>query len=121
MSVMNFGLSPLEIDVNATVAALGDPDVQIIDCREQNEWDAAHVDGMTLMPLDTIGQRLGELDRSSARLSSCVGQGVAVLIAAEQCWPRGFADVKSMNGGLIAWAELGHPLVASKKEGRNGN
>ncbi len=120
MSVLNFGLSPLEIDVNATVAAVGDPDVQIIDCREQNEWDAAHADGTTLMPLDTIGQRMGELDKQRPIIIVC-RSGRRSLVAAEQLVAAGFTEAKSMNGGLIAWAELGHPLVASEKEARNDN
>ncbi|MCA9860095.1 MAG: rhodanese-like domain-containing protein [Thermomicrobiales bacterium] len=103
-------LDPLEVDVATTVAALDDPGIQIVDCREQDEWDAAHVDGMTLMPLDTIGQRLDELDKNKPLIVVC-RSGRRSLIAARQLAAIGFTDVKSMNGGLIAWTEQGHPLV----------
>lgn len=110
--MLKFGLDPLEVDVAATLAAIEDPVTQIIDCREQVEWDAAHVAGTTLMPLDTIPQRMNELDKSQAVIVVC-RSGRRSLLAAQQMAAAGFSNVKSMNGGLIAWAELGHPLVAS--------
>lgn len=110
MTFQQNGLDPLEVDVATAAAALGDPNAQIIDCREQDEWDAVHVDGMTLIPLDTLSRRLGELDRSRPVIVVC-RSGRRSLIAARQMSAAGFADVKSMNGGLIAWAELGYPLV----------
>lgn len=108
-------LDPLEVDVVTTVTAVSDPHVQIIDCREQIEWDAAHADGMTLMPLDSIGQRMNELDKTRPVIVVC-RSGRRSLIAAQQLVANGFVDAKSMNGGLIAWAELRYPLVASDKE-----
>ncbi|MEZ4507845.1 MAG: rhodanese-like domain-containing protein [Thermomicrobiales bacterium] len=112
MSLPGSMLGPLEVDVATTVAAMNDPNVQVIDCREQNEWDAAHVENMTLMPLDSIGQRLGELDPARPLIIVC-RSGRRSLLAAQQLAAIGFSDVKSMNGGLIAWAEQGHPLVAT--------
>ena len=104
-------LDPLEVDVAATVAALGDPNVQIVDCREQDEWDTAHADGMTLMPLSVMGERLGELDPNRPLIVVC-RSGNRSLKAARQLAEIGFTDVKSMHGGLIAWSELGLPLVS---------
>lgn len=104
-------LHPLEIDVLATRAALEDRDVQIIDCREQQEWNAAHVPGTKLMPLDTIGERMGELDKNRPVIVVC-RSGRRSLAAAKQLAAAGFSDVKSMNGGLIAWAEQGNDLVS---------
>lgn len=112
MGVPKAGLDPLEVDVATTVAAVADPNVQIIDCREKNEWDAAHAEGMSLMPLDTIAHRLAELDPERPLIIVC-RSGRRSLLAAQQLAAAGFTDVKSMNGGLIAWAELGHPLIAS--------
>lgn len=104
------GLHPLEVDVAATAAALSDPEAQVIDCREPNEWQEAHVEGMTLMPLDTIGQRIGELDPNRPLIIVC-RSGRRSLLAAQQLYAAGFTNVKSMNGGLIAWVQQGKPLV----------
>ena len=110
MNAQKIGLDPLEVDVTTTVAAIDDPNVQVIDCREQEEWDAAHVDGTTLIPLGALGQRLGELDRTRPVIIVC-RSGNRSLIAARQLTAIGFVDVKSMNGGLISWAQQGLPLV----------
>ena len=104
-------LDPLEVDVATTVAALGDPNVQIVDCREQDEWDDAHADGMTLIPLSVMGQRLNELDQQRPLIVVC-RSGNRSLNAARQLAEIGFTDVKSMRGGLIAWAEQGQPLTS---------
>jgi rhodanese-related sulfurtransferase len=103
-------LDPLEVDVPTTLAALSDPNIQIVDCREQDEWDAAHVEGMILIPLSVMGQRLGELDRNRPLVVVC-RSGARSLRAAQQLSEIGFTDVKSMHGGLIAWSEQGHPLT----------
>ena len=104
-------LDPLEVDVATTVAALGDPNVQIVDCREQDEWDAAHAAGMTLIPLSVMGQRLNELDPQRPLIVVC-RSGNRSLKAARQLAEIGFTDVKSMHGGLIAWSEQGQPLTS---------
>ena len=104
-------LDPLEVDVPAVVTALNDPNVQVVDCREQEEWDTAHAEGMTLIPLSVMGQRLGELERNRPLVVVC-RSGARSLRAVQQLAEIGFTDVKSMHGGLIAWAEQGRPLVS---------
>jgi rhodanese-related sulfurtransferase len=110
MSNVGSELDPLEVDVATTVAALGDPNIQIVDCREQDEWDDAHAEGMTLLPLSVMGQRLNELDRDRPLIVVC-RSGNRSLKAARQLAEIGFTDVKSMQGGLLAWAEQGQPLI----------
>jgi rhodanese-related sulfurtransferase len=112
MSVPNGAaeLDPLEIGVSSVVEVIGDPNVQIVDCREQDEWDEAHADGMTLIPLSVMGQRLGELDRERPLIVVC-RSGARSMRAAQQLSAIGFENVKSMHGGLIAWSEQGHPLI----------
>jgi rhodanese-related sulfurtransferase len=110
MSNVGSELDPLEVDVATTVAALGDPNIQIVDCREQDEWDDAHAEGMMLLPLSVMGQRLNELDRDRPLIVVC-RSGNRSLKAARQLAEIGFTDVKSMQGGLIAWAEQGQPLI----------
>lgn len=111
MMFRNTEMDPLEVDIAATVAAMDDPNVQIVDCREQDEWDAAHADGTTLIPLSVMGQRLNELDPNRPLIIVC-RSGNRSLTAARQLAAVGFRDVKSMRGGLVAWAQQGKPLVS---------
>ncbi|MGD9713565.1 MAG: rhodanese-like domain-containing protein [Thermomicrobiales bacterium] len=104
------GLLPLEVDVAHVASVLDDPDVQIVDCREPNEWQAAHIDGTRLMPLDTLAFRKKELDPARPVVVVC-RSGQRSLLAAEMLTASGFTDARSMAGGLIAWVEAGKPVV----------
>lgn len=106
----NGALHPLEIDIPGVEIALTDPDVQIVDCREQEEWDQAHLSGTTLMPLGEMEIRIGELDRTRPVIIVC-RSGNRSLVAAELLTNAGFQDAKSLAGGLIGWAESGRSLV----------
>lgn len=105
------GLDPLEVDVPTTVAALSDGVTQIIDCREPNEWSSGHIDGSVLVPLGSLGPRIGELDPSRPVIVVC-RSGRRSLIAAKQLTASGFADAKSLNGGVVAWVQQGQTLVS---------
>lgn len=107
-----FELLPLEVDVAQVAGARDDRNVQIVDCREQDEWDAAHIDGTTLIPLDSLALRRGELDPARPVIIVC-RSGRRSLVAAEMLSTSGFANARSLAGGLIAWAEAGQPLVQS--------
>ena len=109
---MDQQLDPLEVDVATTIAALSDPAIQVVDCRERDEWDTAHAEGMILIPLSEMGQRLQEMDRERPLIVVC-RSGNRSMRATQQLLQIGFTDVKSMNGGLLLWAEQGHPLVTS--------
>ncbi len=104
------GLDPLEVDVTHLVEARNDADVQVVDCREQNEWMAGHLPESTLIPLDALAFRKGELDPQKPVIIVC-RSGRRSLIAAEMLERSGFTDAKSLNGGLIAWVNAGHDLV----------
>lgn len=104
------GLHPLEVDVSELAAARDDAEVQIVDCREPNEWVAGHLADSTLIPLDAIAFRKGDLDAQKPVIIVC-RSGRRSLIAAEMLTRAGFANAKSLNGGLIAWVNAGHDLV----------
>lgn len=106
----NGALKPLEVDIHRVETALTDPDVQIIDCREQDEWDQAHLDGTTLIPLGSLPSRLGELDPARPLIVVC-RSGARSLVAAEMLTNAGFQEARSLAGGLIGWAESGRLLV----------
>ena len=48
-------------------------DAVLIDTREQHEWDEAHLEGATLVPPDTVAERIEEVvpDRSQRVLLYC--------------------------------------------------
>ena len=80
----------------------------VLDVRTQEEWNQFHIPNSTLIPLDQLASRLGELpnDREIVvvcRASDCSQQGRDVLLNA------GINRVSSMNSGLNDWRASGYP------------
>jgi sulfur-carrier protein adenylyltransferase/sulfurtransferase len=88
-------------------------DAALIDTREQHEWDEAHLEGATLVPPDTVAERIEEVvpDRSQRVLLYCrVGNRSAR--ATDVLESRlGYEDVASIDGGILAWQQAGLPVV----------
>lgn len=100
-----------EVDVASAAAAMKDPNVQVVDCRSEREWRSGHLKGSRLIPLDSIGERMGELDAERPVIVVC-RSGQRSSAAARQLTAAGFTDVKSMKGGISAWSRSGKKLIA---------
>ena len=100
-----------EVDVAETVHAWSNRAAQLVDGREQREWDAGHIPGSIHVPLGQLGARSRELIREKPVVVLCAA-GVRSLTGAEMLIAQGFRDVASFRGGIIAWAEAGHPIEA---------
>jgi molybdopterin/thiamine biosynthesis adenylyltransferase/rhodanese-related sulfurtransferase/molybdopterin converting factor small subunit len=86
-------------------------DVVLIDVREPHEWDIAHIDGARLIPLNQLPERLGELDGHSEIVTHC-HHGARSMKALEILKGAGFSKVRSLAGGIDAWAERVEPALA---------
>jgi len=100
-----------EVDIVTTAEALGDPNVQIIDCRQKHEWKSGHIAGTKLIPLNMMGQRMNELDKDRPVIVLC-RSGHRSSVAVRKLTAAGFVDAKSMKGGVNAWARAGNKLVS---------
>jgi adenylyltransferase/sulfurtransferase len=75
-----------------------------IDCRQQNEWDITHIDGAELIPLQQIGQHIGSLKKhQNEKIVVHCRTGGRSMQFARLLGQNGFADVKSMAGGILLW------------------
>lgn len=97
------------MDASTLARRLGE--VQVVDVREPNEWDAGHVEQARHVPLDALSDRLDELDRARPVVTVC-RSGSRSAHAARALAAEGYA-AENLDGGLLAWAEAGLPLVAS--------
>ena len=105
-------LSSLPVNLQASdVAALVDnPDVFILDVREQDEYDAGHIAAATLIPLGTIPQRLDEIPRDKTVIAVC-RSGNRSSQATDFLRSQGFDNVHNMDGGMNAWGQAGYPIA----------
>ncbi len=76
----------------------------LVDVREEPEWEICRIDGSVLIPLGQLGDRFDELDPQRDVVTLC-HHGVRSLRAVDVLREAGFAKVRSMSGGLAAWAD----------------
>lgn len=82
----------------------------LLDVREPEEWAAGHVEGALHIPMTEIPAGLDRLDRDDDIVVMCkVGARSARVTA----WlnQQGFR-ASNLDGGLVAWAVAGRPLVS---------
>jgi rhodanese-related sulfurtransferase len=97
----------------ASVAGVPDPlpeGLVVLDVREQDEWEAGHVEGSTHIPLMELERRIGDLPRGIQTLVVC-RSGNRSAYAAAYLLNQDVAAV-NLEGGLLAWHGAGRPLVA---------
>ena len=87
------------------------PEMLVIDVREPHEHEIVHIDGTRLIPLGELPQRLGELDDHREIVTLC-HHGARSLKALEILKAAGFAQVRSLRGGIDAWAVNVDPTMA---------
>jgi adenylyltransferase/sulfurtransferase len=90
--------------------AKGD-DLVLVDVREPHEWEIAHIEGARLIPLSQLPDRLSELDGHAEIVTQC-HHGARSLKALEILKGAGYGKVRSLAGGIDAWAEQIEPGMA---------
>jgi rhodanese-related sulfurtransferase len=78
--------------------------LMIIDVREPQEWNEAHIEGAKHIQLGQLLERLDELDPTREMFMVC-RSGSRSGLACEMLSERGF-DVVNMTGGLSAWSDV---------------
>ncbi len=79
--------------------------VRIIDVREPHEWEICHLDQAELMPLSEFERHIPKLKKEEDLIIHCKSGGRsmrALMLLRDQF---GFTRVKSVAGGITAWAE----------------
>ncbi len=77
----------------------------LLDCREQSEYDLVHIEEAVLLPMSEIQTRAHELNEHSAQeIIVYCHHGMRSLQVTQWLVQQGFDNVKSMIGGIDAWA-----------------
>ncbi|HEV7193975.1 MAG TPA: rhodanese-like domain-containing protein [Jatrophihabitantaceae bacterium] len=93
-------------------------DAVLLDCREDEEWAAGHIDGALHVPMNLLPQRLnyepGPLTPETTVVVVCKMGGRSAYVAA---WLNGNGfDAVNLDGGMLAWAHAGRPMVNERGE-----
>ena len=76
-------------------------DFQLIDCREQHEWDAGHIEGALFIPLSQWGQHEHKIDPNKPAIVYC-RSGVRSIRATNHLLQQG-QQAASLIGGYMAY------------------
>jgi sulfur-carrier protein adenylyltransferase/sulfurtransferase len=98
--------NPDEVTVQEMKKALDDPKlgIKVIDVRELDEYEIANVKGVPLFPLSALQHQFTELEPNQQLYIHCKS-GVRSLKALHFLREQGFKYVKSVKGGIDAWAD----------------
>ena len=97
------------VDVATVNGLLGRDDVVILDVREQSEYDAGHIPGVKLIPLNDVPNRLNDIPKDKPVIVTC-RSGNRSGQATDFLRQQGYTNVHNMTGGINAWQQAGYPV-----------
>ncbi len=102
----------LEITIDQLKQHLATPQPPVLlDVREQWEYDTAHIEGSTLIPMNEVPARaFKELDEETPILVLC-HHGARSLSVAVWLRNQGFEQAQSVSGGIDAWSRTIDPTI----------
>ncbi len=83
-------------------ALIQEEDVKVLDVRTPQEFAEGHIPGATLIPLQELEGRLGELEKDGNYVVVC-RSGNRSTQASEILAENGFTNIHNMNGGMSQW------------------
>ena len=87
-------------------------DFTLIDVRESDEWESAHIAGAEYLGKGVIERDIHEKVRDNeAEMVLYDADGHRAPLAADNLKRMGYHNVSSMKGGFSSWTEAGLPIV----------
>lgn len=81
---------------------------ELIDVREQYEWEAGRIEGARHVPVHELAAIASELDRERPVMFVCRVGGRSAMAAA--AFRRAGVDAHNVAGGVLAWERAGLPF-----------
>jgi rhodanese-related sulfurtransferase len=97
-------------ELAARLADATQPRPMLLDVRESWEYQTCHIEGATLIPMQTIPARLQELDEETEIVCIC-HHGMRSMQVAAFLERNGFTRVHNLTGGVHAWASQVDPAM----------
>ena len=106
-----FQESPIpQADAAECLRLIEEENAQLIDVREQKEWDDFHVRGSTHLPMSTVNDWYADLDKERPLLL-LYRSGQRSQRVAEALWGQAnMTNVINVAGGINAWIEDGNEV-----------
>lgn len=105
---------PMFAQIPTTAAAAVPTDAVLLDVREQDEWDAGHVEGALHIPIGEFTARIDEVPDAPLYVLCRVGGRSAQVV---QYLVGQGREAFNVDGGMFAWEAAGRPMVSSSGAG----
>jgi len=87
----------------------------VIDVREPEEYEAAHIEGLPLIPMGDIIDWTEKLDPEKEYVFVC-RSGRRSFEVAKYFQNNGFSNVHNFAGGMLSWANEGNATATGSAE-----
>lgn len=78
-------------------------EIQLLDVREQDEWEICHIEGSLHIPMNDVLKQLDKLNPTAPTVVIC-HHGVRSSIVAGKLSTKGYTDLYNLTGGIDLWA-----------------
>ena len=101
------------LSVEDTAQSIKD-DLIIIDVREQDEYDQAHLENAILVPLSTVSaEKINELNPTNKTILIHCRSGKRSKVAANVLISQGYSgEILELDEGINAWIESEQPVIS---------
>lgn len=88
--------------------------VLVIDVREQNEYDQAHIENSVLVPLSTVSaEKINEINPQNKTILIHCHAGKRSKVAANIILSQGYTgEILELDEGISAWIEFGQKIIS---------
>ena len=88
--------------------------VLVIDVREQNEYDQAHIENSVLVPLSTVSaEKINEINPQNKTILIHCHAGKRSKVAANIILSQGYSgEILELDEGISAWIEFGQKIIS---------
>ena len=88
--------------------------VLVIDVREQNEYDQAHIENSVLVPLSKVSaKKINEINPQNKTILIHCHAGKRSKVAANIILSQGYAgEILELDEGISAWIEFGQKIIS---------
>jgi rhodanese-related sulfurtransferase len=98
----------MDIDPGQVAGLVRDGKVQLVDVREDYEWDEGRIPGARHLPLGEVAAQAESIHRETPVVFYCRVGGRSAMAA--NAFARAGYDAYNMTGGILEWEAQGLPL-----------
>jgi hydroxyacylglutathione hydrolase len=89
-------------------------EIQVIDVRNQSEFDEGHIPGAIKIQAGQLEENLHLIPKDKSIVLNCLS-GDRSSIAASYLLANGFTKVKNLTGGIKSWIEAGYTVESRQQ------